>query len=284
LLAASIALVAASARAAGEQLVLAPTVFATHGLPANAITAFTTSCPSGYIATSAGIAKAAAGTTLLGIAPEGRRVYRFRFGNPVTNGARRVSVAVACRRLSTVGKPDYTLELLPLRPRLMTVAPHRTTRTSVACRPGTVPGGAAFDLDVGAAPQTYRGGARLSVRRQTSTLTGFSFAVTNAGSQPRAVAFYGGCVTLARAPNAAPERLHLALMTFRVVVRPGKQTFSRRCRGGSFSVAAGFALRTSVTQADGAAAIGSGGRWALESDAGGPTLAELQLTCGRLAP
>jgi hypothetical protein len=285
LLAASIALVAASARAQSDELVLTPTVFATHGLPANAVTVFTASCQTGYIATNAGIAKPASGTTLIGVAPVGRRSYRFRFGNPVTNTARRVTVAVACRRLSAAGKPDYTLELRPLAPKRVLVGAHQTARVPIPCRPGTVPGGSGLDLDAGGSSgQAYRAAPRLAVLRQVSTLTGFFFIVSNAGSRPRPVAFSGGCVTLARASGAAPERLHLALRTFHVAVFPGKRTFVRRCRAGTFSVAAGFSLHSAAVRADGAAVIGSGARWTLESDATGPTLADLQLTCGSLAP
>jgi hypothetical protein len=105
----------------------------------------------------------------------------------------------------------------------------------------------------------YRG-LRVSLRRQTSTLSRFSFSVRNTGSQARTVVFYGGCVTLTRTPGAARERLHLAVTTFRVDARTGSQSFSRRCRRGWSALAAGFAQSSRLTQVDGAIAVGSGGR------------------------
>jgi hypothetical protein len=286
ILAACIALVAASARAESEQRVLAPSVFATHNLPANAITTFGVSCPSGFIATSAGIAKPAPGATLLGITPVALRAYRFRFGNPVTNDKQRVTVAVACRKLAASGQAKYKLKLKSFKTATVTAPPGRVAGTSLSCPRGTAPAGAGADLDPGRqkSVQAYRGGIRLSVRRQTSTLSRFSFSVQNSGSQPRAVVFYGGCVTLARAPGARRERLHLAVTTFRVGVHTGGQSFSRRCRRGWFALAAGFAQPSRLTQVDGAIAVGSGGRWSVSSDADAPAPAELQLACAHLAP
>jgi hypothetical protein len=286
LLAAGIALVAASARAQSEQRVLAPSVFATHNLPANAITAFGVTCPRRFIATSAGIAKPAAGATLLAITPVGLRAYRFRFGNPVTNDKQRVTVAVACRKLAASGQAKYSLKLRALKPTTVTAPPGKVAGVSLACPPGTVPAGAGADLDPNRQKsiQGYRGGLRLSIRRQTSTLNRFSLSVQNAGSQPRTVVIYGGCVTLARAAGAPRQRLHVEVTTFSVDVSAGNQSFSRRCRRGWFSLAAGFAVRSRLTQVDGAVAVGSGGRWTVSSDADTPSPAELQLVCARLAP
>lgn len=287
LLAAGAVLVAASARAASEQVVLAPTVYATHGLPANAITIFSVACPPGYIATSAGLSRPAPGTTLLTATPLGLRGYRFRFGNPVTNDDQRVTAAVACRKVTVVaGRPKLTLTLKPLRTAYVVVPPRTTARATLVCPRGTVPAAAGADLDpsrqwtVGA----YRATLRLSIRRQTQTLRHFSFAVANDGAQARPVAVHGACVTLARAPGAPDERLHVRVTTFRVAVRPGSQAFARRCRSGWFSLAAGYALRSKVTASTGAAALDRGGRWAIVSDATAGTTADLQLACARLAP
>lgn len=285
LLAASVALVAAAARAQNQQHVVATTVFAAHGLPANAITTFTVACPSGYIATSAGIAKRAPGATPLAITPAGLRAYRFRFGNPVRNGKQRVTAAVACRKLAAAGQTRYKLKLKALKPTTVTAPAGKVAGASLACPSGTVPAGAGADLDPNRQKslQAYRGGLRLSIRRQTSTLNRFSLSVQNAGSQPRTVVLYGVCITLARAAGAPRQRLHVQVTTFRVDVSAGNQSFSRPCRRGWFSLAAGFAVRTRMTQVDGAVAVASGGRWLVSSDADTPSPADLQLTCARLA-
>jgi hypothetical protein len=284
LLAAGIALVAASARAQGEQRVLAPSVFATRDLPANAITTFTVPCRSGFIATSGGIAKRAPGASLLAIAPVGLRAYRFRFGNPVTNDKQRVTVAVACRRVAAGGEAKYNLRLKSLKATTVTAPPRKAAGALLACPSGTVPAGAGADLDPSRAKsvRAYRGGLRLTIRRQTSTLSRFSLSVQNAGSQSRQVVFYGGCVTLVS--GAPRERLHVELKTFRVEVEAVNQSFRRPCRRGWFSLAAGFAVRSRLTQVDGAIAVGSGGRWSVSTDADTPAPADLQLTCARLAP
>ena len=54
-MAAGVVLVAAAARAQTDQVVLAPTVFASHDLPSNAITGFTVTCPSGYAPSARGV-------------------------------------------------------------------------------------------------------------------------------------------------------------------------------------------------------------------------------------
>src|SRR4051794_7653443 len=113
LLAAGIALVAASARAGTDQVVAAPTVLATHELPSNAITGFAVTCPPGYVAVSAGVTRPGPGSTLLSVKPVGPSGFVFRFGNPVTNDATRVTVAVACRKLS--GGPVFKLKLVKNR-------------------------------------------------------------------------------------------------------------------------------------------------------------------------
>src|SRR5512144_1506115 len=250
LLAAGVALVAASAWAGSEQVVLAPTVYATHDLPANAITTFTATCPAGYSAASGGVSTPAPGTTLLAIAPVGLRGYRFRLGNPVTNGDQRVTVAVACRKLVAVaGRPALTLKLKPLKTRYVLVPPGKSAAASLACPPGTVPAGLGVDLDPSRqqAVGAYRATLRLSIRRQMQTLQRFSFAVANDGAQARRVAVYAACLTLQRAAGATNVRLHVQVTTFRVPVRPGGQTFGRRCRAGWFSLAAGYALRSKLT-------------------------------------
>jgi hypothetical protein len=282
LLAAATVLVAASARAQSEQRVLAPTVFSAHALPANAITGFIVSCRSGYVATSGGVARPAQGVTLVAITPVGDRAYRFRFGNPVGNGRKRVTVAVACRRLS--GGASYKLRLALPRPLRLTASAGKTAGAGFACPSGTVPVGAGADLDPGRSFHAYRGGLRLSIRRETSTLSRFSVSVQNAGSRARTVVLYGSCVTLARAKGAPRLRLHVEVSTFTAAVGAANQTFARRCRRGWFSLAAGFAARSRLTRVEGAIAVGAGGRWTAANDADTSAPVGLQLTCARLGP
>jgi hypothetical protein len=282
LLAAGVALVAASARAQTEQVVLAPTVFATHGLPANGITTFTATCPRGYIAVSAGVSTPAPGTTLLEVTPVGLSSYRFRFGNPVTNDDQRVTVAVACRKVSAA---KYVFRLKPLKTKYVIAPPRKAAAAILDCPSGTTPAGAGVDLDParGKSVHAYRAGPPLSIRRQTTTLSRFSFSVLNSGAQSRTVAFYGGCLTLVRAAGTAPQRLHVKVTTIRVALHLGPQTITRRCPSGWVSLAAGYSLLSRPTTTAGAAAISRCGQWALLNDGEGGTKADVQLACGRLA-
>ncbi|MDX6506025.1 MAG: hypothetical protein QOG06_669 [Gaiellaceae bacterium] len=283
LLAAGVALVAASARAQTEQVLLAPTVVATHDLPSNGITTFPVTCPRGYIAVSAGVLTAGPGTTLLKITPAGMSSYRFRFGNPVTNGDQRVTVAVACRK---VNSSKYVFRLKPLRTKYVLLPPRRTGSATLECPPGTAPARAGVDLDPSRQKSldAYRGGPALSIRSQTSILSRLSFSVLNRGGQPRTVAFYGGCLTLIREAGTSPERLHVKATTTSVPLHHGSQTITRRCPSGWVSFAAGYSLFSRPTTVAGAAAIARGGRWSLQNDRDGDTKADVQLVCGRLAP
>ena len=287
LLAVGIALVAASARAQSGQVVVAPTVYATHHVQANAVTTFAVACSAGYAATGAGIATPAPGTTVLAIAPVGPSGFRFRIGNPVANGDQRVRVAVACRKaLSAATGPRTTLKLKPLKATYLTVPARKATPAVLACPPGTVPVGGGMDLDPnrGMAVDGYRAGPGVSLRRKTATLRRFIFSFQNTATQAKRVAVYGSCLTLAREAGAPRARLHVRATTYSVLVQPGAQVVTRRCRSGWFSLAAGFSLLARATNAAGAAAVAGGGRWALASDAATETLADIQLACGRLAP
>jgi len=286
LLVAGIALVAASARAQTEQRVVVRSVLAGRQLPANAVTSFGTGCPAGFVATSAGITRRAPGVTTLALAPVGLTDYRLRLGNPANNGRRRVTVAVACRTLAGAGSTNYRLKLAPLKPSHVTAPAGKAATATLACPGGTVPVGAGADLDPARqrAAHAFRGGLRLALRSETSTLRRLSFRVQNTGSRSRTVTLYGGCLTLARAAGAPRLRLHVVVTTFSVAVASGHQTFTRRCRSGWFSLAAGFSLPGKLAQVDGAAALASGGRWLVSSDAAAEVPAQLQLTCARLGP
>jgi hypothetical protein len=285
LTAAGIALVAAAARAQTaqpEQVVLAPTVFASHGVPANAITTFRVTCPAGYVAVSAGVTSPAAGATVLAITPVGLSGYRFRIGNPATNGDQRITVSVACRKLRS-GK--LVLRLKPLKPKRLVVPPRSSAGAALVCPGGTTPANGGVDLQPkqGKALVGFAG-TPLSVRRETTTLTRASYVVANSGSRARTVVVHGACLTLFRARGAPLERLHLALTTFRVPVHPGAQSVGRSCPSGWFALDAGYALLARPSSVTGAAVTAKGGHWSLEANGDAALLADLQLACGRVGP
>jgi hypothetical protein len=284
LLSAGVVLVA-SAYAHSDQVVRARSVLATHRLPDNTVKTFTVACRRGYVAASAGVSNPAPRVNLLAIRPVGVRAYRFRFGNPADNGPQRVTVALACRSLAPAGQSSYSLRLTTIKEQVVAQA-RKFVAASLTCPPGMVPAGGAAELDQSRqrALQAYPGAVRLSLRRQTSTLSSFSFAAQNESPRAHRVAFYGGCLTLARSAGAPRRRLHVNVSTFRVQVRPGSQTLNRRCAPGWFSLAAGYELRSKLTQIAGAAVLGAGGRWSLTSDAAQATTADLQLACAKLGP
>jgi len=272
--AACVALVGASARAQPEQaglVVLAPSVFATHGVPSNAVTTFTVTCPAGYMAVSAGITAPASGTTVLAITPVGLSAYRFRIGNPAANDDQRVTVVVACRKVRAA---NLVLWLKPLKPKKVLVPAGKTASATQPCPKGTTPANGGYAL----------GSAALSVRRESSTLTSASYAVANSGSRARRAVLYGACLTLFRTADSPFEQLHVQVTTFRVPLRAGEQTLGRACPGGWFALDAGYVLRARSTKVDGAAPTARGGRWKLANGTDGTVLADVQLACGRLGP
>src|SRR5690349_1726140 len=273
---ACVALVAASARAQPDhagQVVLAPSVFATHDVPSNAITTFTVTCPAGYTAVSAGITSPAPGTTVLAIAPLGLSTYRFRIGNAATNDDRRIAVVVACRKIGS-NPSRFVLRLKPLKRRVVVVTPHRTSSASLACPRGTTPANGGFAF----------GSTALSVRREMSTLTTASYGFANSGARARRATVHGACLTLFRTADAPFEQLHVQVTTFRVPLRTGEQTLARSCPKGWFSLDVGYVLRARSTKLDGAAPSGAGGRWTLTNPTDAAVLADVQVACGRLGP
>jgi hypothetical protein len=274
--AACVALVAASARAQPGQVgqaVLAPSVFATHEVPSNAVTSFTVTCPRGYTAVSAGVTSQAPGTTVLAIAPVGFSAYRFRVGNPATNDDQRTTVVVACRKIGS-DTSRFVLRLKPLDLKVVVVPPHRTASATLTCPRGTTPtnGGFAF------------GSTTLSLRRETSTLTSASYGFANSSSRPRRASVYGACLTLFRTADAPFEQLHVQVTTFRVPLRTGEQALGRSCRKGWFSLDAGYVLRAASTKLDGSAPTANGGRWKLTNPTDAAVLADVQVACGRVGP
>jgi hypothetical protein len=273
---ACVGLVAASARAQPEvarQFVLAPSVSATHGVPSGSTTSFTVTCRAGFTAVSGGIGTPAPGTAVLAIAPVGLSAYRFRIANPATNDDQRVAVVVACRKIRAGGS-RFVLGLKPLAQKVVVVPPGKTASATLPCPKGTTPANGGFAF----------GSTALSVRSETSTLTSASYGFANSGSRARRATVYGACLTLFRAADAPFEQLHVQVTTFRVPLGNGRQTLGRSCRGGWFSLDAGYTLRARSTRLDGAATTAHGGRWKLTNPTDAAVLVDVQVACGRLAP
>jgi hypothetical protein len=261
------------------QVVLGSSVFHSHDLPTNAITAFTVACPPRYMATSAGISTPAPGVTLLTIRPAGLRAYAFRFGNPPSNSDQKVTVVVACRRISSSRrKPRIALRQKLVQSKV-TLPAGKLSAVGLACPPATLPAGRGFDLTL-SQPGDFA--APISMRKTEMDLNGFSFAVLNNGARARRIALYGNCLTVLREARARAQQLGTRITTFRDLAEPGSQSIGHRCPSGWVSLAAGYSLQSRLQTVRGAAAIMAGGRWRVENAAKVPALVELQLVCGSL--
>ena len=280
LVAAGVVLVGAAARAQTAQVVLAPTVFASHNLPSDAITGFTVTCPTGYAAVSAGVSRPGPGSTLLSVRPVALRAFTFRFGNPATNDPTRVTVAVACRKI----RPPGPVLLLKSVKKRMVVRPRTQTSGTVACPPHTTPAGAAIDLEPGRAKSVGSfAGTALSVRSTTATLRAFQFRIANAGTRAHDVVVDGICVTVLLAPEVERAKLSTTISTYTKVIVPGRHRVLHRCSSGWISLGAGYGLTSGPARVDGAAALATSGAWWVRNTAASPVTARLQVICARVA-
>jgi hypothetical protein len=279
LVAVGIGLVAASAWARSDRVVLGPTVYASHNLPSDAITGFTVTCPPGYLAVSAGVSRPGPGSTLLSVRPVGLRAFTFRFGNPVTNDATSVTVAVACRKSS--GGPVLTLR--PVKTRVV-VKPGQMKTGTLTCPTQTLPAGAPFDLDPGRAKSVDSfAGAALSVRASTASPRAFQFRIANAGDRAHDALVQGNCATVLFTPDVGPAQLSTKISTYTDVISAGRHHIVRRCPAGWTALGAGYALTSRSVRIDGAAAIGASVSWWVRNTAASPVAARLQAICARLS-
>jgi hypothetical protein len=262
------------------QVVLAQSVFRTANLPSNTLRTFPVTCAAGYLAVSAGVASPAPGATLLGIRPSGLAAYTFRFGNPVTNSGQQVKVVVACRRFFF--KPPTRVKVTPLRLKVKVPA-GKLTVAGLPCPPRTAPAGWGHDITSVQSRSAPGVGARVTVRKASIHLRGYSFSVRNSGATAQSVTLYGTCLTALRQVGAPRERLLVRITTFYAQLQGASKRVVHNCPTGWVSLAAGYALRSPVTTIAGAAAIGRGGRWWITSDADRRTAADLQLVCARLS-
>jgi hypothetical protein len=275
LAAAGMVLVAAAARAQQEQVVLAPTVFASHNLPSDAITGFTVSCPPAYVAVSGGVSSPGVGATLLSIRPVGLSGFTFRFGNPGTNDVTRVTVAVACRKIS--GGPVLKLKRVKTR---VVVKPGTQKSGTLACPPNSTPAGDAVDLDPARAKSVDSySGSSLSLRATTATPGAFQFRIANTGERAHGAVVEGNCATVGLVPQVQRVRLSTKITTYTNVVTPGRHHFRHRCRNGWISLGTGYALTSDSMRLEGSAAIGAAGRAWVRNTAASPLTVRLQVVC-----
>jgi len=259
--------------AAIPQTVIGQTVFRAVNLQAGTNRALSLSCPPGSFAVSAGISKASAGVTMLGIRLIGLRTFALRLSDPPVGLERRLTVAAACRRLQARSGSSLHLRLTPVRPLRLRVGPARFRQAHLACPDGTIPAAAGYDIG---GPES-----QVILRQQTQTLRGLTFGLVNRGTAARSVSLYGSCLTVVRPSGASGARLEVQLVTDTVPVQPGSQVVTRFCPRGWLSLAAGYAVPPGLAL-DGAAAVARAGRWSLTSTTRQPAFAQLQLVCARL--
>ena len=259
-----------SVPAGAAQTLFGRTVLHGMRLPGGATRASTVSCPTGYAAVSGGVSTPAQGVALLRAAPAGTRAYAFRLAN-AGGPARRVTVAVACRRLRTSGA---RIEMRQLEPKSVRVRHGVQQSAALTCPSGTAPAGSGVDI--------RSGGTQVTVRRLTESLRGFSFTVLNAGRGARAVVFSGNCITVVSRPGSPRARLRVKLITFRQPLDPGRRTITHRCPTGWLSLATGYSLGAPAVALEGTAAVGGGGRWSVVNSGDASTPLVLQLSCGRV--
>lgn len=263
---AAAALVAAPAAISRSDL--APGVARGVSLPPGSARTLSVTCPAGSVAVSGGVKSAGDATTTLVSRPAGPRAFSFRVGNPAGNPPQRVSVAVACRAAGA----GRHFKLTHVQTRPVSVPANAAKQVSLACPRATLAAGAGFDLVRGAKGAT----SPLELRRQTQTLSGFSFTVRNTGTNARSAVFYGICLTV------SVGRIQVKLTTATTPVRPGSQVAAQRCPRGWFSLATGYVLPPPITLG-GTVAVNGGGRWTLANSAASPALTRLQLSCARLS-
>jgi hypothetical protein len=239
-------------------------------LGTGAVKSVTVRCPRGWVAASGGIRSAGDGTATLAIRPAGGQAVSVRLANRAGNPPQRATVAASCLGLpGGRSAPYYKASHVQ---RKISVAGAAQKQAGLRCPAGTVAAGAGFAVS----------SPTLQVRQSTSTLNRFSFTVENVSVRARAAVLYGTCLTLVRPPGARSLRLNVRVITTTTPLPPGDRVVNEACPRGWFGLATGYSLSASVKLAGSIASPG-GGRWSLTNPASKPLLADLQLTCARVA-
>jgi hypothetical protein len=231
--------------------------------------ALAVSCPSGYLAVSAGVSRPAPGVTTLSVRATGPRSFVARFRNPAANPRRKVTVGAAGRRTA---QGSARLRLKQLKPVTVRVGPSSQKRVELSCPHGTFPGAAGFDFG--------RAGETPLLERETQTFQALTFRVVNHAGVAHTVSFRAGCLTAVRPPGSS-TRLQVSLTSDTVQVEPGAHVVTRRCTAGWLALSAGYSLRPGL-EIQGAAVTLRAGRWSVTSKAEGELPATFELVCGRL--
>jgi len=238
-------------------------------LSAHALKSVTVNCPSGWVAASGGVRSAGDGTAALAIRPAGASAVSLRVANR-TGDPHFVSVAATCLGLpGGRSAPHYRASRVQ---RKILVAGLARKQAGLGCPAGTVAAGAGFAISSPA----------LQIRESTRSVNRFSFTVENDGARARPAVLYGTCLTLVRPSGSRRVRLNVRVMTATTPLPPGDRVVNEACPRGWFGLATGYSLPASVTLSA-TVAVPGGGRWSLTNPLSKPLLADLQLTCGRVA-
>jgi hypothetical protein len=257
------------APSATPQTVVGRTALRTIDLRPGTTKALAVSCPSGYLAVSAGVSRPASGVTTLSVRATGPRSFLARFRNPAANPRRKVTVGAACRRAA---QGPARLRLKPLKPVTVRVGPSSQKRVELTCPRGTFPGTAGFDLG--------RTDVTPVLESETQTFRAFMFRVVNRGATAGTVSLHAGCLTAVRPPGFS-TKLQVGLTSETVQIDPGTHVVTRRCTAGWLPLAAGYSVRPGL-EIQGAAVTLHAGRWSVTNRADGDLPATFELVCGRL--
>ena len=248
-LAAAVALVA-PAPAGAQKIVVTPPVLYTANIPSDSIVTFTVTCPRGYFAMSAGVVSPAPGVTTLKIAPVGASGFSFRFGNPVTNPAGRVTVSVTCRKIGLIPglkiKPAWLTGTVKSKPIL--VPPGQTKKLNLKCPPGEAPTGYGYD-EPSSAPKYVSAKVpnpieTLDILRAMPVPGAWSFTLENTWKDsPKSAVLYARCASrTVQFPNHPQEHVQVARMTFHERAKSGKNRYSAGCSKAFVPLGTGFSL------------------------------------------
>jgi hypothetical protein len=244
-----VAALVAPAPAGAQKIVVSPPVLHTADIPSNSIVTFTVTCPPGYFAMGGGVVSPAPGVTTLSITPVGARAFRFRFGNPVTNPAGRVTVSVTCRKIGFVPglkiKPAWLTGTVKSKP--VIVPPGQTKKLNLKCPPGEAPSGYGYD-ESSSAPK-YAGAKvpspieTLDIVRAMPVPGAWSFSLENTWrDSPKSAVLYARCVSRTVQLGGRKEHVQVARMTFHERAKSGENRYSARCQKTFTPLGTGFSL------------------------------------------
>ena len=245
--------------------ILAFTMSRTVNVSEGETAVFKVACPRGYVATSAGLSRAAHGAYEPEVRPLGTTAYEFGVELSPTVPDRKPTGTVACRKMPLGGG---RLKVTTVRT-AVSVGPASNVAASLPCPAGTTAVG------TGALPRNYT----VSLVQASPTPTRASFVVRNFDEvDAQSIVLYGSCIGLHPRRGL---RLEVTRTTIRPLVKRGLHTYTRRCPRGSVSLGTGYMKAKPTVLAH--AAMPWGGTWtAWVYSRDDPARAKLVLVCGRL--